>query len=38
MHSHEPNLRRIVLGDWGREPSFLSWKPESGFKLTDPRV
>jgi UDP-2,3-diacylglucosamine hydrolase len=38
IHSHEPNLRRIVLGDWGREPSFLSWKPESGFKLTDPRV
>jgi UDP-2,3-diacylglucosamine hydrolase len=37
-HYYESNLRRIVLGDWVREPSFLSWKPESGFNLTDPRV
>ena len=37
-HYYEPNLKRIVLGDWVREPSFLSWKPESGFNLTDPRV
>ena len=37
-HDYESNLKRIVLGDWVEEPSFLSWKPESGFKLTDSRV
>jgi len=37
-HYYELNLTRIVLGDWVREPSFLSWKPESGFNLTDPRI
>ena len=37
-HYYESNLTRIVLGDWIREPSFLSWKPESGFNLTDPRI
>ena len=38
LHRYDADLRRIVLGDWIREPSFLSWQPEQGFKLTDPRV
>ena len=38
MHHYESNLTRIVLGDWVDEPSFLSWKPESGFVLSDPRL
>jgi UDP-2,3-diacylglucosamine hydrolase len=37
-HYYESDLTRIVLGDWVDEPSFLSWKPESGFNLTDPRI
>ena len=37
-HHYDANLKRIVLGDWGREPSYLSWTPEQGFRLTDPRV
>jgi len=37
-HHYASNLTRIVLGDWVREPSFLSWQANSGFKLTDPRV
>jgi len=37
-HHYESNLTRIVLGDWVDEPSFLSWKPESGFALSDPRL
>jgi UDP-2,3-diacylglucosamine hydrolase len=44
-HTHRPathrygsNLTRIVLGDWVREPSFLSWQADTGFTLTDPRV
>ncbi len=37
-HCYESNLRRIVLGDWDPDPSFLSWNPESGFKLTDSRA
>jgi len=37
-HHYEANLTRIVLGDWVREPSYLSWKPESGFLLSDPRL
>jgi UDP-2,3-diacylglucosamine hydrolase len=37
-HDYESNLTRIVLGDWVNEPSFLSWKADSGFTLSDPRV
>jgi UDP-2,3-diacylglucosamine hydrolase len=38
MHRYDAGLLRIVLGDWVREPSFLSWQPGQGFRLTDPRV
>ncbi len=38
VHRYDPDLFRIVLGDWGHEPSYLSWNPAQGFKLTDPRV
>jgi len=37
-HDYESDLTRIVLGDWVHEPSFLSWKADSGFMLSDPRV
>jgi UDP-2,3-diacylglucosamine hydrolase len=37
-HDYESDLTRIVLGDWVREPSFLSWKTDSGFLLSDPRI
>ena len=36
---HYPDLgTRFVLGDWNPGPSFLSWQPESGFTLVDPRI
>lgn len=38
LHRYVKDLRRIVLGDWVREPSFLSWQPGQGFELFDPRV
>lgn len=38
IHQYDSNLRRIVLGDWGREPSYLSWTPARGFVLRDPRL
>jgi UDP-2,3-diacylglucosamine hydrolase len=38
VHSYDPNLRRIVLGDWHQAPSYLSWKQEQGFELHDPRI
>ena len=38
VHNYDSNLSRIVLGDWGQEPSYLSWKREHGFKLYDPRI
>jgi UDP-2,3-diacylglucosamine hydrolase len=38
VHTYDSNLSRIVLGDWDREPSYLSWKREQGFKLHDPRI
>lgn len=38
LHRYAAGLLRIVLGDWAREPSFLSWQPGQGFKLIDPRV
>lgn len=38
IHHYDADLSRIVLGDWGREPSYLSWTPEQGFDLHDPRL
>jgi UDP-2,3-diacylglucosamine hydrolase len=38
VHRYNSSLSRIVLGDWGREPSYLSWTSEQGFNLSDPRV
>lgn len=38
VHHYDSNLTRIVLGDWGQQPSYLSWTPEQGFSLVDPRV
>lgn len=38
VHQYNSDLSRIVLGDWGREPSYLSWTRERGFDLSDPRV
>ncbi|MBT8433068.1 MAG: UDP-2,3-diacylglucosamine diphosphatase [Gammaproteobacteria bacterium] len=38
VHQYNSDLSRIVLGDWGREPSYLSWTRERGFDLNDPRV
>jgi UDP-2,3-diacylglucosamine hydrolase len=38
VHTYDSNLSRIVLGDWGQKPSYLSWKPEQGFELHDPRI
>lgn len=38
VHRYDPQRTRIVLGDWVREPSFLSWSSEHGFQLSDPRV
>jgi UDP-2,3-diacylglucosamine hydrolase len=37
-HNYESDLTRIVLGDWVHKPSFLSWKADSGFTLSDPRI
>ena len=38
VHQYDSSLCRIVLGDWGREPSYLSWNPGQGFNLCDPRI
>ncbi len=38
VHQYDTNLSRIVLGDWSREPSYLSWNREQGFNLSDPRI
>jgi UDP-2,3-diacylglucosamine hydrolase len=38
LHQYDSNLTRIVLGDWGRESSYLSWTLQQGFNLVDPRV
>ena len=38
VHQYPSGLSRIVLGDWGQEPSYLSWTRERGFNLYDPRV
>lgn len=38
VHEYDSNLKRIVLGDWVGEPTYLSWKPDTGFNLCDSRV
>ena len=38
VHAYPGNLSRIVLGDWVRDPSYLSWTEAQGFRLNDPRV
>ena len=38
IHHYDTDLSRIVLGDWGQQPSYLSWTPEQGFNLNDPRL
>ena len=44
-HTHRPGVHqypeagsRYVLGDWNPAPSYLSWRPQDGFKLVDTRV
>ena len=44
-HTHRPathvyasGLTRYVLGDWNPGPSYLSYHPDRGFSLHDPRV
>ncbi len=44
-HTHRPAIHRYandktryVLGDWNPQPSFLSWRDDQGFVLTDYRV
>ena len=44
-HTHQPAVHhygvdrtRYVLGDWNPQPSFLSWRADRGFELTDYRV
>lgn len=38
IHRYENNLTRYVLGDWNPQPSYLSWRIDQGFVLTDYRV
>ncbi len=38
IHRYDNNLTRYVLGDWNPNPSFLSWKKDRGFELTDHRA
>jgi UDP-2,3-diacylglucosamine hydrolase len=38
VHEYSGGLTRYVLGDWNPGPSFLSWNPQAGFALQDPRV
>ena len=38
IHQIESNRKRIVLGDWNPEASYLSWKPDAGFNLVDARI
>ncbi len=38
VHRYQNNRLRYVLGDWNPQPSFLSWRADRGFELTDPRV
>lgn len=38
VHQYDTNQTRYVLGDWNPRPSFLSWRDDRGFILTDYRV
>jgi len=38
VHRYGKNQTRYVLGDWNPLPSFLSWRADRGFELTDYRV
>ena len=38
VHQYGENRTRYVLGDWNPAPSFLSWRADQGYKLTDYRV
>lgn len=38
VHRYPGNQIRYVLGDWSPDPSYLSWRPQQGFKLVDNRV
>ncbi len=38
IHKYENNLTRYVLGDWNPQPSYLSWRLDQGFVLSDYRV
>lgn len=38
LHNPAPGLTRYVLGDWNPGPSYLSWTPATGFRLSDARV
>ena len=38
VHRYDGGRQRLVLGDWNPGPSFLSWTPQAGFELQDPRV
>lgn len=38
IHHYDNNRTRYVLGDWNPQPSYLSWRADTGFVLTDPRV
>jgi len=38
VHRYAGGRQRLVLGDWNPGPSFLAWKPDTGFDLHDPRV
>ena len=38
IHQYGENQTRYVLGDWNPQPSFLSWRADRGFELTDYRV
>jgi len=38
VHKYPDNQTRYVLGDWNPQPSFLSWRADRGFELSDYRV
>lgn len=37
-HDYADGRTRFVLGDWSPGPSYLSWRSDSGFELTDFRL
>ena len=38
VHHYDNNRTRYVLGDWNPQPSYLSWRADTGFVLIDPRI